>query len=766
MVKLLRFSVYHPRLLLVLVALLTITASLFIPRVRLNLDARSLVPANDPALSASDAATSLFGLRDVVVVGVSDAQSGIYTPATLMQVRRLSNEMSAVDGIIPSSVTSIATVPSLTIKDNQIDMRPLLSGGSNEPGWPERIRQEVEGLGLNNGILVSSEGKAAAIFSELRTDANREVVLQQVRALTTRDRETQTSIFLSGTGLAQAVLGQASAADLIRLVPMVIIVLGVALAIAFKHPLPAMVSLLEIGISIVVTMGLLGLSGQPVFVTTLVLPVILVSVGVSDDVYALRHYMFELKTASGEQTEEYVIRVFGSLIQSISLTTISTAVGLLSLAVTGLEPLKVFGVFGTLAIAFSTLLTFSLVPALLVLVGPRAFSSGRASSHQTSRLASCFGWLTLVRSRWTLVIAVVLTAVAGLLTTRLRIDDSWIKNLPTNSDVRLGDQALNRMLAGTTTVDLMIDSGEQNGFLRPQLFLYMESIEQTFLSLPDVGATQSIYNDVMRVNASLRGMSYQAYRTALRNHELELRSGEIEQALHLLAVTRRTSLDESIDRDYQRIRMTVFIREADYKRIEQVLQVAFAAGRNVFKSDGRITPFGDGWISYTTVRVLVEGQTRSVGLALMTDLLLLTLLWRSIKAALIAIIPVAFSVLIVFASLALSGIPLGIANSMFTGITIGIGLDFAIHLTAVYQRSRRSGVTAEAAMSGALSRVGPAVVTSAAAITSGFAVLIFSRITPNAQLGLMICLSLTVCAVASLCLIPGIVLARSGVAAK
>jgi predicted RND superfamily exporter protein len=123
---------------------------------------------------------------------------------------------------------------------------------------------------------------------------------------------------------------------------------------------------------------------------------------------------------------------------------------------------------------------------------------------------------------------------------------------------------------------------------------------------------------------------------------------------------------------------------------------------------------------------------------------------------LIAILPVAFSLLMVLAALALAGTPLGIANSMFAGIALGIGLDFAIHLTTSYRQKLRQGLAAMEALRSTLELSGPAVCVSAASITAGFSVLLLSGIAPNVQLGVMICLCLLSCAVTTLLLIPSL----------
>ncbi|HYG81395.1 MAG TPA: MMPL family transporter [Pyrinomonadaceae bacterium] len=752
---LLRFSVRHPRVVLGAVGAISLSLGVFIPRVRLRLDARSLVPAGHVDLAASDAAASMFGLRDVVIIGIARKDSDIYNTETLSRIERLSRGLARTDGVVASSVKSLATTPGLFIKDDRVDVRPLLAGRG-----AEQIRRDVETLGLNDGVLAAADGKAAVIFGEIRPDADRYLLLRRVKELADAESLDDDAIYLSGTALAQAVLGRASAQDLMRLVPLVVFVLVIVLMIAFRRPAPAFISLAEIGVSLVWTVGLLGLSGRPVFVTTLVLPVILISVGVSDDVYVMKRYFNEARHATDKAVERRIFEVFGAMIWPIGLTTVSTIVGLLSLAATNLEPLRVFGIFGALAILFSALFTFSLVPALLVLVNPSARrKENAAEERREGGLSSLFYTLIAAGPRTLLAVTVVVAVCAILLTTRLRVDDSWIKNLPPASEVAQGDKALNHLLAGTTTLDLMVDSGQPRGFLQPQTFGALLTLEEKLGALPSVGASHGIYDDVLRLNASLRGLSYAEYRDSLLRGAIDINRGEIEQALLLLSVARRKPPGEWIDDEYRRARVAVFIRSADYQRIGEVLRVA-AECRPSFQDGGAITPFGDAFVSYTTVRLLVEGQVYSISLALLTDLILLALLFKSVRASLLAVIPVAFSVLIVFAGLALTGTSLGIANSMFAGIAIGIGLDFAIHLTAAYRRERTGGLPPQEAVRRAFIGTCPAIVTSAGAIAVGFSVLSLSQIVPNRQLGLMICLSITVCALSTLVLIPSIVMAR------
>ena len=282
------------------------------------------------------------------------------------------------------------------------------------------------------------------------------------------------------------------------------------------------------------------------------------------------------------------------------------------------------------------------------------------------------------------------------------------------------------------------------------------SLEWVLARVPHVGAVNCLFNDMVRTNSSLvAGLNYGTYRAGLQSGRVPLRNKDVELALEVLSRSTLAPIRERVDSEHQRARLTIFIRDADYRRIDNVLQ---AAEREMSKQGlgHRIVPFGDGWISYLTVRLLVEGQALSIVLALVTDLILITLLLGSLRMGFIAVLPVAFSLLVVLAALAVAGTPLGIANSMFAGIALGIGLDFAIHLTTAYRQRLRQGIPAGEALRSTLELTGPAICVSAASITAGFAVLMLSEIAPNLQLGVMVCLCLLTCAVTTLLLIPSL----------
>jgi uncharacterized protein len=757
-IHLLRFSVRHPRLVITLAGAITVCALVFIPRIQLRLDGRSLIPSDLPEFAESDQAASRFELRDLVLIGVGNEKSGVYTPETLQRIARLSDGLSRVEGVVPGSVVSLSTVPRIALVDGEVDTDPLFRPWELNTEIIQQLGREVGRRGYDTGVLVSRDAKGAAIIAKVEPGADRYRLLEETRSLIASESSGNDSIYLSGSALAQAVLGEATARDLARLIPAVIVVLGVMLFLSFRHPVPALLSLTEIGVSLIWMSGLMGLTGQPVFVTTLVLPVVLICVGVSDDVYALGHYFNEAAHAKDATAEETIVASFSSATRPVATTAVSTVVGLLSMAAVSLNPLRVFGLFGSVAILFSTLFTFSLLPALLALLKPNVRWKADASITLGGRPAtSVLHLLTRHASpRRVVVCALLVAACAVVATTRLRVDDSWIRNLPTGSDIVQGDRFFNEKMAGTTALELMIEAPHEGWFNRKEGIAALGSLEWVLARVPNVGAVNCLFNDMVRTNSSLvAGLNYGAYRAALRSGRVPLRDEDIEPALAVLSHSPHASIRERVDSEHRRARITVFIRDADYSRIDNVLQ---AAERET-SAQGlghKIVPFGDGWISYLTVRLLVEGQASSIGLALVIDLVLIALLLGSARMGFIAVLPVGFSLLLILAALALTRTPLGIANSMFAGIALGIGLDFAIHLTTTYRQRLRQGMDSIEALRSTLELSGPAVCVSAASISAGFSVLMLSEIAPNVQLGVMICLCLLTCAVTTLLLIPSL----------
>lgn len=741
---LVRLALARPRQVLGVAGAIFLLLGAAIPRVKLELDAHALL-YSEPAYREADAsARALFKLGDTVVIGVQNRSGDIFDPTSLGVIARLSRTMESIAGIAPGSVQSISTVPGSLIVDNRLVAAPIL--GPERAAAGASVRADVEAFGFDDGLLVSRDHRMAVIYAEVEERAERRPLLRQIREAIAAEAGDTHQIHLSGTALAQAVLGNASARDLAVLLPFVIVVMALVLWLRFRSFLPVLVSLTEVLFSVICTAGVMGVMGERIFITALVLPVVVITIGVSDDLYAL-----ELVFAGGmnlsEQTwRDRVRAALEEVAPQIMVTSALSVVGLLSFGLNALDPIRVFGIFGAVAIGISTLCTFTVVPAMLVAWG----ASFREKEPETpSQFRLPMATPRRSTSFWAVVALLLVGAVYASVGRRININDSWISNLPEASDVRRGDDALNEMMAGTIILHFLVENSGRQTFNDPAPLERLGELERIALAQPGVGATHSVRTELGRTLAALNEQRFNPVPAA--NIGAEWNASMIAQAYLILASGPNFDLARWIDGKGRRARLTVFLKHGDYRKIEAIVTALTAAGA---RSELRLVPFGDAWLSYQTVHFLVDGQIQSVLVAMGIDFMILLLVLRSLRFALCTLVPVLAAMAVVFASMAILDVPLGIANSLFTAVALGIGFDFAVHLSAKVLRLIRDGFVESQAMAAAYESVAPAILTGAVSISSGLGLLWLSEIAPNAELGILMAAALLLCCLFTLTLTP------------
>jgi predicted RND superfamily exporter protein len=216
-------------------------------------------------------------------------------------------------------------------------------------------------------------------------------------------------------------------------------------------------------------------------------------------------------------------------------------------------------------------------------------------------------------------------------------------------------------------------------------------------------------------------------------------------------------LREAVDTNYARSLLTVFLKEANFVDTARLLKDIRAYEReHLAPKNIRLDFAGDVAVSQSLIGGIVSTQTQSLLGSLVGIYLVTALLGRSWRWGLYAVIPCALSILFNFAAMGWLGIPLGVATSMFAAMTLGNGVDFAIHVLEGFNSARAQGKSPDAALATSLARTGPAVVVNTLAIALGFGVLMLSQVPANARLGALIILGVVNCLLASLLLLPAL----------
>jgi predicted RND superfamily exporter protein len=720
----------------------------FIPRVELRLQGDALI---SPSARSTARSSSLFPQRDVVAVCI-ESPHDLTTNRGLQALEELASAIERIDGVFANTALGLTRLPILSSDGGAFGfVHAVDSRGRIDEHEANRLRDLISSLELRDGVLLSSDSRWGAVYAEIAPDCDRRRLLDDFRSLVSRYERSDYRLHLSGNALAQSLLGESVGRDLLLLVPLVLAIIVLVLTASLRSLAMALVVVAEVGVSIVVVGGLIGLTGVPIFVTSLVLPVLLMVIGVSDNVYVLSGYRRKLASTVrvSAHAHESIVTAFATVARPVLLTSATTCIGLLSLAWSDLAPQRAFGIYGALAIAVSTLLTFSLLPAGMVLTGfHRACSARRhaiepLSNDLTRRLLGSRGVPALV-----LLACVIAVSASG----DLRVRDSWISNLPENSDVVRGSAVFDAHLSGSTPLDLIVDYGTPDAFSEAESLTALAELERALTELETVGSVQSAYTDMLRLQASIDGTSVARIRDARGSDETELLDAESMTMLLLAAPP--SLLTSRLDDACQRTRVTVFIRDADSEKVARVVAVADRVRdehRDVMRS---VTPLGDAWISYEAVEALVRDHSRSVPGAMLVELLVLAWAFRSLRLGFLALVPVVVSLILVVGALAACGTSLGVANSMFIPIALGVGIDYSVHFFSACGGSGASRADRLRRAHRAIGASAAPIWGAAGAIALGHSVLLGSVVLPNRQLGLLVAVAVMLAALLTLTLLP------------
>lgn len=216
-------------------------------------------------------------------------------------------------------------------------------------------------------------------------------------------------------------------------------------------------------------------------------------------------------------------------------------------------------------------------------------------------------------------------------------------------------------------------------------------------------------------------------------------------------------LAQLVDGGRRRALVTAFLEGSNYVDTRRLMeQVRGYADIHLEPYGIRLGFAGDVAVSEATIEAIVTTQLRSLLLSLAGIFVVAAILSRSAKRGFYCLIPPAFAVLVSFAAMGWLAIPLGVATSMFAGMTLGVGVDFAIHLLARHGRVCRQGLRGEEAAAAALQTTGPAILIDACAVALGFGVLVFSQVPANARLGGLLTASVLGCLVATVFAVPAL----------
>ena len=750
------FVVRHRLPVILTCVLISVGLATQIGSLKVVVDPQDQLPQQHPYVQASNRIEDIFGGINLVVIGIESMAGDVYQPAVLEKIRRMTNRIFEIPGVIRSNVLSLAARKAKNIiglKDG-MQVRPLMENVPHMQDSIQALKSAVSANPIYLDSIVSRDGTMAVIVADFKFGQSLpgyRAIKNQIEALVNHERDEQVRIYLGGPAINLAWMEIYSE----RVIYLVLIALGVIMAVlylSFRSLQGMLIPVLTAILSMTLALGLMGLLQIPLDTFNVATPILILTIGAGHSVQILKRYYEEYN-----RIQDNSLAVIESLskVGPVMLTAGCVAiVSFLALTVFPTSTIRVFGLLTAAGIASAISLEMSFVPACRsLLAAPKQYETEREDVR---------GWIYVLLERvaglisgqrWSLIFlplaGVILLCFWGI--TQLKVDNSMKENFSEDSAVRQDDRLLNAKTGGTNTLYVLIEGPHVDAIKAPDVLKAMEPI-QSFLESHSgiVGKTLSLTDFVRRMNKAMHADD-PAYEIVPDNRDL------IAQYLLLYSMSGDTGdFDSYVDYEYRVAVVRAFLKTDSTATIERLINNLRPILAKEFPSGFDVSIGGSVAQSAALNEVIVQGKLLNIAVIAFSVYLISSLVLRSPAGGFFVLLPLALTVLANFGLMGLLGIRLEISTATVSAMAVGIGADYAIYIICRLREEIQRGIAEEQALHTTLTTAGKAVVFVAMAVGLGYMVVIFSGFALHQRLGCLIAAAMAVSCVASITVLPAL----------
>ena len=748
--RVLSWLVSHPVVTLAGIAGITVVFALFLPRLGFQADYSQMLPAGDPVVAQYDRARDLFGSQSLFMLAVVAEEGGtLFDLPSLAKIYRITEELQAfVDEGLLEDVISPVTVEVVQGSATAITVRPILSGPPRSEEDVIRFREAVLEERLVRDTLFLADGSAAVLVLKAHPEYEDDEVamgkvLAYLEALPSRYGDPE-SFYISGDAAFLVYVNRYMRKDLAFLLPVVVVAVVAVLFASFRTLRGVFLPLAVVLVAVVWTMGLVALVGAKLTMISTFLPVLLVAVGSAYGIHVVNDHA-ELARAGGDRVA-LALRITDEMLTPIAGAALTTAAGFLTLLSAFLIPTREFGLFAAVGTLIAFVLSLTLIPSVLALLPVPRVRERKVRLLFDAVVARGAGFVAR-RPVVTLGLAVAVFGVFLGGVPLLRVESDMMKYFRPDSPVVQGMRFVEDRFGGSQELSVVVNTGRADGLKDPQVLRFFERLQQYLEDRPEVGSTSSLADLVKETYFTLRGDDPAFY-------TVPDTARAVAQVLLLYEggggeVTRGMAAQR-----FAWGRITARVRSvglSGYVALTSDLEAFLAREKPPQVVEAYVT--GSPSVYVQLSRKLIQSQIVSLGASLGAVALIVILVLASVGTGLLVLIPLVVTVAGNFGVMGYVGAHLDMATVMIASLTVGIGVDYAVHFLARYRRERRAREHGEALAQTVLTS-GRGILVNAVTLTVGFLVMLLSSFGALQTFGWLIALTMVTSLIGAMFVLP------------
>lgn len=751
--RLVEFSLERPRTLIAFYVLVTVFMASSLPWVRVDTDPENMLSADEPVRITHEEVKREFTLHDAIVVGVVNESSpdGVFTPETLERVSFLTDEILKIDGVVPRDVISPTTTDDIAGEGGMLKIAPLMPRSIPDKATAERVRERALKNPVLRDLLVSADGKAITIAVPIEEKSQSYRISTEIREIIDSMEgvgDGEETYHIAGLPVAEDTFGVEMFKQMAVSAPLAGLIITLLMLYFFRSIGLVLTSMAVAMVTVVWAMGLLAWGGFTLHIMSSMIPIFLMPVAVLDSIHILSE--FHEKYPVIKERKKTVLAVMDELMSPMLYTSITSAVGFASLMLTPIPPVRVFGGVVAFGILAALVLTLTLIPAVTMLFKESTLEGfGRKSSEGTHPLQEAAGDFAMRRSGYVLGVAALVLAVSVYGITLTRVNDNPVKWFESGHPIRVADTVLNRHMGGTYMAYLVLDGAKDNLMKDPAMARYIEGLQEYLTGMDVVGKTTSIVDVIKKINIELHDgdLSYGVVPES---------AAAIGQYLFLYEFSGNPDdLYHLVDPTYKKANIWVQLKSGDNQDMRRVVD-----GVSAFM-EANPPPFETVvyWAGLTYLNVvwqdkMVSGMLRALGGGAIAVFFIMTVLFRSPLWGIISMLPLTVTIALIYGLVGFVGKDYDMPIAVLSSLTLGISVDFAIHLCQRARQIRKKTDDWEGAVRALYGEPVRAILRNMVVITMAFLPLLLSSLMPYRTVGFFFASIMAVSGVTTLLVLP------------
>ena len=715
-------------------------------------DYRSLFDEDNPQLAALDALEATYGASNAALIAIAPATGSVFTREALGAIEELTEAAWSVPR--STRVDSLTNYSHSEAFEDDLQVEPLVEDAQSFDD-ADLARTEEIALGASDiaGRLVSDDGRVGGIAINFALPENPDAAVAEITAHlhalldAARAKHPDLDYYLTGDVVLNRTFAETTQNEMETLAPVVFLVIVAAAALLLRS-LFGTVALVAVLVFVVnTTMGFAGWIGTVFNPVNAGVPIIVMTIALAHSIHIVTGTLGALRRGMGK--DEAIAESLRSNLWPVFLTTITTAIGFLSLNASDSPPFHVLGnlvAFGVLC-AFAYSLT--LLPALLSILPLRTPGALPAGADLFDRLGDfVVARRTLLLGSAGILALVMLTGIP-----RIEMTDNWTRYFDERYEFRRDTDFVIEHLSGMESLEYSLHAGREGGITDPEYLRSVDAFAQWFREQPEVTHVQAFPDIMKRLNKNMHGDDPAFHRLP---DDPELAAQYL--LLYELSLPFGSDLNNRIDVAKSATRMSVVLRSLTSKAQRELDARArgwLAANAPGLADEASGVSIVFAHLSQRNIESMLRGTI--VAMALIS--LILVGVFRSVKLGLISLVPNFLPLIVSFGLWGYLVGRVGLAASVVTAMAFGIIVDDTIHFLSRYLEARRKGLPAPEAVRSAFRRVGRALWTTTAVLALGFLVFASSGFEVSWALGLLVSITLVVALLTDFLLLPPLLMA-------